>query len=533
MKINILSFILSASFLGLVSCSDFLQEEMETSISTDYIYSTPEGLESGVTALKSMMRMYDGVKDGGASSGDYMRSNCIYYTLTDLVVIRTYNEAVSYGPDYKPTTIVSKKWTSGYEIIDRANALISALPAVQMEEQSRNLLMAHAKYYRAKVYFDLIRTWDNIVLDTIPTNSANVFDKKYEVADPTDVFNLLCSDLDYSIKYLSYGVEFGEIGQGAARHLRAQVALWQKDWATAAEQCDEIINSGYNSKGKYDLVPIDEVFGQNVDHVETIFAYNFDKALSGGSSADEIAKSPGGEGHSLAGYFTARNYELMGGEIIKTPEQGGNCLGWAFPNNYLKSLYDKEHDKRFETYYFTEKLTVNNPSSPNYGQPLAEDKYEDNYRRCHWSLRKYLDLDKPLNSDVSFKPIIVYRLAETYLMGAEAHWRLSGNSQDPIALEYINKVRNRAGLEDYPIENIDLQVILDENARELAFEKGRWFLLKRLGVLVEQVNKYHMVGSTSENERVQPMEEHFVRFPIPQSQIEAMKTFPQNPGYPQ
>ena len=91
-------------------------------------------------------------------------------------------------------------------------------------------------------------------------------------------------------------------------------------------------------------------------------------------------------------------------------------------------------------------------------------------------------------------------------------------------------VRARAGVP--PFTAIDQQTILDESARELAFEGGRWFLLKRMGVLVSQVNAHHTFGSAKTNETVYPMQPWMVRWPIPQDQIDLMApNFPQNPGY--
>jgi hypothetical protein len=128
-----------------------------------------------------------------------------------------------------------------------------------------------------------------------------------------------------------------------------------------------------------------------------------------------------------------------------------------------------------------------------------------------------------------------YRFAETLLLGAEAHWRVDGESPtSPKALEYINMIRRRAyGVTDatYDFTTFDLDTYLEESARELAFEKGRWFLLKRLGLLVERQNMYYMYGSSSTNQVLEPMAPHMVRLPIPQSQIDLMGTFPQNEGY--
>ena len=220
---------------------------------------------------------------------------------------------------------------------------------------------------------------------------------------------------------------------------------------------------------------------------------------------------------------------MSSGEVLRSVEYGGQALGWSFPNDYLQSLYDPENDKRYTTYYYPLIKYVNNPDKPNFGEPLPESSYDDNFRRHHWSLKKFHDEEKPIDTNDSFKDLIYYRFAETLLLGAEAHWHLSGNDADPKALEYINMVRERAGVP--PFTTFTLDTYLEESARELAFEKNRWFLLKRLGLLVERQSEHYRYGSNSTNVMPEPMAPHMVRLPIPQTQIDLMGTFPQNPGY--
>ena len=49
--------------------------------------------------------------------------------------------------------------------------------------------------------------------------------------------------------------------------------------------------------------------------------------------------------------------------------------------------------------------------------------------------------------------------------------------------------------------------------------------------IYEQVNKYHRFGSTTSSIQGTTMKDYMVRWPIPQAQIDAMGTFPQNPQY--
>ncbi len=234
-------------------------------------------------------------------------------------------------------------------------------------------------------------------------------------------------------------------------------------------------------------------------------------------------------------FLKTEEYELSSGEVIPEQSRGGISLGWGYPNDYLRSLYDEVNDNRFETYYFPLIKTVNNPDKPNFGEPLPAESYDDNFRRHHWSLKKYFDSEKSVGDNGGFKDHPYYRFAETLMLGAEANWRADNENPNNVkALEYINKIRFRAfGDVSYNFTQFTLETYLEESARELAFEKNRWFLLKRLGLLVERQNLHYRYGSNSGNVRSIPMEPYMVNFPIPQSQIDLMGTFPQNPGYAQ
>ena len=218
--------------------------------------------------------------------------------------------------------------------------------------------------------------------------------------------------------------------------------------------------------------------------------------------------------------------------MIPSVELGGNSLGWAFPNDYLQSLYDQDNDIRYTTYYYPTVLISNNPNHPNFGNEITG--YEDNFRRYHWSLKKYHDDEKPIGSNGNWKDYLYYRFAETLMLGAEAHWRADNeNPTSPKAIEYINMIRERAfGNTANNFSEFTLETYLEESARELAFEKNRWYLLKRLGLLVERQNLHYRFGSNTGNNRPYPMALHMVNWPIPQAQRDIMgPSFPQNEGY--
>ncbi|MEQ8471355.1 MAG: RagB/SusD family nutrient uptake outer membrane protein [Marinoscillum sp.] len=512
-------FVLSL-FTWLTACDDFLEEVPVDNIYSDYIYSSEEGLEVGVNALYNRMRVYNFPAFEGAA----LQSNVFFYVAHDLGHTRTWHRP--YGENHTPGGFTDTKWVVAYNIIDKANALITGARFLEGDQDEIDVQVAQARAIRGELYFDLIRMYGKILLDTIATTPENAFDSvTYVPADEDAVFDLITSDFDFAIDNLSYNEGHGRYGQGAARHLRGKVAMWLGDWAEAAEQFDAIVQDG-----THHLVGINSVFGQDLTHAEALYVYTRDELLGSTGGGDALA---GGAGTWIGSVFNNRAYEISD-EIINDVEYGGQALGWSFPNDYLQSLYDQDNDLRYSTYYYPLTKYVNNPASPNFGEEIAE--YPDNFRQHHFSLKKFHDEEKGAFTNDSWKDIMYYRFAETLLLGAEAHWRLNGeNPGNPQALEYINMVRRRAfGVDDasFDLTAFNLDTYLEESARELAFEKNRWFLLKRIGLLVERQNMYYTYGSSTTNQTLEPMAPHMVNMPIPQSQINLMgDSFPQNDGY--
>ena len=296
------------------------------------------------------------------------------------------------------------------------------------------------------------------------------------------------------------------------------------------------------------------------------------------------------------------------------------------PNDYLLSLYDKVNDKRFTQYYrqsFTfnnipvgsplirkliiqswdiKYLFVNGQPNQNLGLPASIIQQLQTWgptgslnktlnfsfvngdvvpkfmatnfaQYLHPSSTKYFDKwTRDVTFNPSFKDIIVYRLAETYLLGAEVNLRLGNNGK---ALQYYNKTWTRAG--NSPKTGIiTLQDILDEDAREFGQEAfgHRWYVLKRFGLntmrtqiqsysgcqfntnvnnyqfntdmdfysYLNRINYNNITGKTDITTNVSTatnystvrnnFSDNNIRWPIPQSQIFAMGgNYPQNPGY--
>jgi hypothetical protein len=187
------------------------------------------------------------------------------------------------------------------------------------------------------------------------------------------------------------------------------------------------------------------------------------------------------------------------------------------------------------------------PSSP----PATSDLVfvpVNNQNKFYPTLIKYNATQGRANNDpniASVRPFIVHRFAETYLIAAEAAYKL-GNIGEAASL--INVVRTRAAVNtgavaamtatteaDLTARGIDY--ILDERSRELAGEQMRWFDLVRTGKLVQRVNLYNNKAAVAGQTVPSPQAHHVLR-PIPQRQIDGAVDptsengkYPQNPGY--
>jgi hypothetical protein len=153
---------------------------------------------------------------------------------------------------------------------------------------------------------------------------------------------------------------------------------------------------------------------------------------------------------------------------------------------------------------------------------------------------KKFDDPKALFSDrSSTRDIFLARLGETYLIAAEAYLK-AGNAG--TAAQRINEVRRRAakagkesGMQITP-DQVTINFILDERARELAGEYHRWADLKRTGTLMERTKLYNRDIRNWFNTGVDPFlgsnGQYKILRPIPaRALILNEGEVEQNPGY--
>lgn len=156
------------------------------------------------------------------------------------------------------------------------------------------------------------------------------------------------------------------------------------------------------------------------------------------------------------------------------------------------------------------------------------------------AVKKFMDPSRGANfNDPSSRPVVIYRFAEVYLIGAEAAFKAG---QIANARDLLNVVRRRAAFRpsntadqnaaaatamEIKDADVTLDFILDERTRELYGEWQRWYDLVRTRSLVRRVQQWNPEAAPNIKDF------HMLR-PIPQAQIDRVvegPKFSQNPGY--
>jgi hypothetical protein len=125
----------------------------------------------------------------------------------------------------------------------------------------------------------------------------------------------------------------------------------------------------------------------------------------------------------------------------------------------------------------------------------------------------------------------MFRLADAYLMYAEAVLRGGSGGDAATALSYVNMLRERAYGDDYgniDSDDLDLDFILDERAREFLWEAQRRTDLVRFGKFSDTDYMWAWKGGVKEGRSVQS---YFDLYPLPASDVAANKNLTQNDGY--
>ena len=559
---------ITAAFMavGLSSCNGYLDEENLSNVNADEYFQKSEGFESLVNGAYASLRSIWANEPWLFNLGVDIYTRGESYDVGGSYENRDVysSELNEYGTLDAQNSFVGNFYQNVYYGIQVCNTAINKAGSVSgLSESTVSQRLAEARFLRAYYYYLLTEQFGDVALVTEEINKPQT---DFSRTPEKEVYDFIISELNDAIKMLPDSQEnFGRATQGAAKHLLGLVYLTRgyktygqpSDFNQAATLFDEVINSG-----QYQLQPTyaDVYDPDNQTNNEVIFSVQYDTKSFGGQHG-------GNNQRYLYGF-------LLDKKVPTGFERYSSRYGYHdnqfMPTQFLYSLFNTSVDSRYDVNFTSEYYATMPDESiglkegdlrvyfPKYDQSFTKadslalmqenpnaiiitpDRWKQDIEHIGGSgmcpmITKFGDPKDDYTGDSrqkkSSRDIFLFRLADTYLLAAEAYYKAGDNVK---AAERINAVRRRAALpghaDDMTIQPSDVNIdfILDERAREMAGEYNRWMDLKRTGKLIERTLKYNNLAA-----KVNKMDSHILVRPIPQAVMDQTTggNFKQNTGY--
>lgn len=542
---------ISLAFIILISlngCKDFLEEDLKTELAPTNTFTGTYGFEVGSAGLYALTRSeYNTYGEGGA----YIHNGaCPYEALqaaTDIVDV--INSDASLMPFANLTLTPSQQfvttyWNWAYHLISSANEiLVYADQNTNWDAPTdKARFQAEARFFRAYAYRTLVYLYGDVpYVETILYD----FQLNFTRTPKAEVLEHIVADLQFAAEHLPENpdqVKDGKLTKWAAYHLLSEMYLLQGEYQLAEQAALAVINSGryelmknrfgakQNTAGDVfsDLFIENNQNRQSSGNRESIWVLQFEfNTVGGGTNSDDWTRRAWNPKYQdVLGFVLA---DTLGGrglaQIVPMKwwvgTQGTNATGnvagifdatdirnsnynikrnWYYNNVNEASLYGKKATITEQTWFTTKSLF---PAVTKFFYGRAEN----------------------LSLTGSYKDRMKFRLAETYLLLAEAYL---GQNNPAKAAEAVNVIRARAGASLIDAGAMTMDFLLDERIRELVGEESRRFTLVRTKKLVDRVRMYN-------NAIKDKIQDYHALWPIPQVIIDANRDaeFPQNPGYGQ
>jgi hypothetical protein len=359
---------------------------------------------------------------------------------------------------------VSEYWQYNYNVIFRANLVLQYLDVVPSAVK-RAQFEGEARFTRALAYFNLVRAFGDVpLIDTV----IGPEDSDYFGRNSTDeIYALIVADLTFAADNLPTkgNITFGRATAGAAEGLLAKVHLNLQNYSAAETLLQSLVDgTDYQLEGEY----ADVFYAEGNDEILFAIPYIDDNA---NESQDYSFEMTAGGVRSGLNYLTT------------------DFIGAIDPAD-------------------TERIAVlRNPSNQ------AE-------------VGKFLTQSADVR--LAGNDWIVLRLADIYLLYAEAIMEGAQSTQNLTAIRAYNAVRDRVGLPTLAVDgsaSLTLDDLLYERRMELAFENHRFYDLIRTGKAIDILGNF----ASTYGFRFSSTD---LLLPIPQEEINVSRgLLSQNPGY--
>ena len=463
--------LIAGIFFTTTSCEKLLESDPIISIDADDALTSREGFETATVGAYAGLR----------STAQYGEALVVYPEMLG-------NTATHSG---RGTTLLNlsnnargshmSTWQTGYAAIAQINIILDALAEFEADQAWKNSVAGQLHFLRALYFHNMAKVYgyDPTAIGstnrgTVPLNLKGTPSleeiEHLPRATQEEMYTQLYADLEAAYTELE-GTSANRaphfVTQGAVAAFFTRVALYNGDYEKVISMADSALNSGV---GKFSTTTSYVSDWRQDTHPESMFEVEF--------KVDQNV----GVNNAPRAHFTNR-------ASIDTDEPHGR--GNAMVSDDLFALYQENDVRRG--------LIMKG----------VGDAVEDN------QMTKFMGQSDNLNTD----NIPVIRISEVYLNRAEAYAR---TGQNDLAMDDINKIRERAGLQ--PVSGLSEDNLVDEvllqRKLELAFEGHSFFDYKRLGLDIDKPTG-----------RVFPFSDYRVLARIPWREFNANKQLSQNRGY--
>jgi len=556
MKLNhnaLAQIILSFGLLFCSACQDnFLEQEVLSITGPDAIYTDLIGLDAGLNGLYATVRFERGGIGNGSSNNlrcdPMMTGTDIIYANRDLGSTRFLNEWGSELLSNSARNQLDAIWEWLYEVIASSNQIINRASELgdEIDEADRSRVMAEARTIRAWAYRHLTYMYGDVPLSVDEVERPRL---DWERNPISEVYDQMQLDLEYAVVNLpEEHRNDGTVIKAVAQHYLAELLIVREDFSGAIEAAKGAID------GPRKLIT--ERFGVAADQPGTVFSDIFQVGNANPSDGNTEAlwvfqndlelRDLGGNGGNIMRRWFATEYSTGAGNglnLALTLERGGRGNTRSSATTFMFDLYRDEEgniiDDRGDEHIWRLFFIINEKDvdsdgiyeyddvTYNVGDTLfldAESVEEEQDRARPYTRKWDWTHEGNLRESRNFDDLIHLRLSDTYLLLSEAQFK-SGDLNG--AAENINILRRRANAPEITTDDLTLDFILDERARELFSEEQRRYTLLRNDKWVERTNLYNNIASGI----IDPSRD--VLYPIPQSFVDSNLEvdIDNNPGY--
>lgn len=478
-------FVLVAGILVLACSDDFVDPELFDEDSENFFNSQEDYQSALLSTYDLLQSTYLNVMLGEIASDNTLAGG---ESATDTPGIQEIDDMVHNNVNQQLRDI----WGWMYGGIYRANYIIEFQDKTDFA--GKDVVLAETRFLRAYFYFELVKWFGDVPLTIdrrIDFGEQNTIDR----APVAEVYAQIEQDLIFAAATLpATPTDVGRATKGAAQSLLGKVYLYQDKFAEAAPVLEEVVNSG-----NYDLLEdYSTMFeNDNENNIESVFEVQYTDQEGAGFGCLQCS-----EGNVAVGFNGIRNYS-----------------GPLFDSGFSFNIPTQEAFDAFEpgdTRRDVAILDINDWAATNSGVSFVEGfEHTGYYNRKYIARQGDANIgDANLTNPNNYRYI---RFADVLLMAAEALNR--GGISDDRARAYLNRVRNRANLDNVDVSGEQLtQAIYQERRVELVGEGHRFFDLVRTGRAAAEIDGFQ----AGKNEL----------FPIPLIEIElAGNRWAQNPGY--